>query len=230
MDKLLNYPGLMELGLRLMSSAEGNPGAPRGPSFFGAVGQAGLGQMASDQARAQRDAAAAAATAKFEEEKRQFGVEQATENRKIDADLALKEATLAVRRSTEAARNEIQLYRADLARRGQELDESQLAVRIDELQANELDDLRGSEAYENLLYSAESDEAGQKAQKQLEAEVNKKWDRVRTREGIPRSDEGEKTSKTKPGQGIPKVGAIEDGYKFKGGDPSNPESWEKVNP
>ncbi len=28
--------------------------------------------------------------------------------------------------------------------------------------------------------------------------------------------------------GIPQIGKIEDGYKFKGGDPSNPNSWEKL--
>jgi hypothetical protein len=26
----------------------------------------------------------------------------------------------------------------------------------------------------------------------------------------------------------PKVGAIDDGYRFKGGDPKNPKNWEKV--
>lgn len=131
MDKLLDYPGLMEFGLRLMAAGEGQAGAVRGPSFFGAVGQAGLGQLGSDAARAQRQAAAAFQREKFEEDKRQFGEKQATELRKIEADKDLRRATLLLKKKTEDRIAEIQRLRASTDAAQLETRKHQLSVDID---------------------------------------------------------------------------------------------------
>lgn len=44
---------------------------------------------------------------------------------------------------------------------------------------------------------------------------------------VPEKQRGTLSAPTQSNQG-PKVGAIEDGHRFKGGDPSNPSNWEKV--
>lgn len=44
---------------------------------------------------------------------------------------------------------------------------------------------------------------------------------------VPDKQRGTLSAPTQSNQG-PKVGAIEDGHRFKGGDPSNPSNWEKV--
>ena len=56
LDKLLNSPGLMEFGLRLMAGSEARPGTTRGPSLMGAIGQAGVGTLASAAKREAREA------------------------------------------------------------------------------------------------------------------------------------------------------------------------------
>lgn len=54
-----NRESLLDFGLRLMQSGEATPGTMVGPSFFGAVGQAGMGTMESRLAREKAAAAQA---------------------------------------------------------------------------------------------------------------------------------------------------------------------------
>lgn len=54
------------------------------------------------------------------------------------------------------------------------------------------------------------------------ADVSRRTDPNRPRGGKPKAEA------SKPAGKVPAVGAVMDGYRFKGGDPANPKSWEKV--
>lgn len=140
LQQLLEYPGLMELGLRLMAAAEGRPGDVRGPSFFGAVGQAGLSQLQADEARAVRKASADFAREQFDEEKRAARAEEAIDREEIAADIELRRATLELKQETENRVAEIQRLRASTDARTFELRKQQLSVDIADWERKEKED------------------------------------------------------------------------------------------
>ena len=55
MGDIMNSPGLMEFGLRMMAGSEAQPGSKVGPSFVGALDQAGLGTLRSSRVRGRLD-------------------------------------------------------------------------------------------------------------------------------------------------------------------------------
>lgn len=57
---------------------------------------------------------------------------------------------------------------------------------------------------------------------QARADVYRRTDPNQSRGGKPKAEA------SKPAGKVPAVGAVMDGYRFKGGDPANPKSWEKV--
>ncbi len=126
LNELLNNPNLMELGLRLMASAEPQPGAARGPSLFGAIGQAGLGTMGSQAARTAAGRAYGIEKEKIAVDREALGVERG----KIASNQFLLAETQRLRQETAQASNEIARYRADLQARGLEIDQSKVGVSI----------------------------------------------------------------------------------------------------
>jgi hypothetical protein len=72
--------------------------------------------------------------------------------------------------------------------------------------------------------------------KQYEATTGKSdFDKKFLSEAAQGVAHGEKPKEVKPGDQVkasgklvPAKGAVQDGYRFKGGDPAKPESWEKV--
>lgn len=161
---------LRDFGLRLMMAGEAAPGARVGPSFLGAVGQAGMGTIEDKRARE-----AASAKFAFEQQKQRENV--ALDERKIASNEALRKATIAQRGEAVQLANEIAAMRATTA-------QGDLAVNISEAEADAIKNLADPILYGDLMGDAD-------AMRQARQNVYAMYDNIRRQNGLKPQHEGE---------------------------------------
>ena len=146
----------------MMNASQPQPGTTVGPTFAGAAGQAGLGQLASNRQRETAAASAAFAREKFETEKEQFGEEQATKNREIESDERLRMEIEKSRAEARQLSNEIAQQGNQIRLAGDEADErrwkTESRLRIKEALEDKIEWFTNFENYDSPYQNAEGPE------------------------------------------------------------------------
>lgn len=166
------YRNLLEFGLRLMAGGDVKPGATSGPTFAGALGEAGFGTLTSNENRAIRRGTVARDERRHQEK---MGLEReglGIKREEVKETAALKRATLEQNARAKATENEISMMRVRMQELGLSVDRGTLMNSIGANRDRALKDVRDN----NYI--------GDDEKKRLEADINSRYDAMEVQNGL----------------------------------------------